>query len=143
MSTLSEMNTLVSDLRDAVAEKKKAEDFASACEAKIKELKGKLSSYLNENNLDKYVVAGVGQIYLVKKESFTTPKTNEQKEQLFNYIKEKYGAEDLVAKLSIHSATLNSWANQEMEANASDPIFRIPGLDEPVQFTNLTFKATK
>lgn len=143
MATLSEMNTLVEELKSATEAKKKAEEYTKVCSETVQELKTKLLKILEENTLDKYVVPGIGQVYTVTEESFQTPKTIEEKKQLFDYIKNKYGGEDLMAKVSIHSATLNAWAKEEMSAMSSDPVFRIPGLNEPATFKKLTFRQSK
>lgn len=143
MSTLAEMNTLIAELKNVQAQKKKAEDYAASCENTMKEIRSKILKLLEDNGLENYAVPGVGRVHIQTQESFTTPKSNDEKQQLFEYIKQKYGEEDLVSKLSIHSATLNAWAKQEMEANSSDPIFRIPGLSEPTAFKKLSFREAK
>ena len=85
----------------------------------------------------KYFVDGVGTVSVVQKSSYQTPKTIEDKAQLFDYIQRKHGQEALMNYLSIHSASLNSFANKELESN---PTLTIPGLNTPTVTTELRFR---
>ncbi len=85
----------------------------------------------------KYFVDGIGTVSLVSDSSVTTPKTNEDKEALFGYLEGKFGKDGMIAMLSVHSATLNSFVNKELEAN---PSLVIPGLSTPTVTTSLRFR---
>lgn len=85
----------------------------------------------------KYFVDGIGTVSLVQKSSVTTPKTNEDKEALFAYIYSKFGEQGLIAMQSVHSTTLNSFVNKELE---NDPSLVIPGLSTPTVTTELRFR---
>ncbi len=85
----------------------------------------------------KYFVDGLGTVSIVQKSSVTTPKSNEEKEALFGYIRDKFGVDGLTAMISVHSATLNSFVNKELDA---DPSLVIPGLTTPTVTTELRFR---
>ena len=84
-----------------------------------------------------YTVDGIGQVYTVTKEQYTTPKISEDKTKLFNYIEDKYGPDVLMFMVSINHQTLNSWANKETETGE---VMAIPGLAEPTSVTTLSFR---
>lgn len=91
---------------------------------------------LKANGRTKFEAEGIASVRIQSKDMFTTPKTQEQKEALFEYIRTKHGADALLGLLSIHSGTLNSWANKEID---SDPTLQIPGLEAPTSVETLYF----
>ena len=134
--TLEQMDQLLVDLRqkrDRYDElKANATEAHGAYEAQMK----LVIDTLNANKRNNYSVDGVGSVHIVHKEVYTTPKTNEQKTSLFNFIKEKYGPDVLMSMVSINSQTLNSWANKEAEAG----VMSIPGLEAPTMQENLSLR---
>jgi uncharacterized protein YhaN len=94
----------------------------------------------------KYNVEGLGTAYFINKLLVPTPKTIENKKQLFEYIKARHGDIFLMDKLSIHSATLNKLYNDEFneyKETSQDAIFNIPGLDAPTAHQSLGFRKDK
>lgn len=80
--------------------------------------------------------------YLFFKEmrsSVTTPKTLEDKEKLFNWLKEKAIFMEIV---SVNSQTLNSLYKNLSEDAAKEGIldFQIPGVANPTTYTTLKLK---
>ena len=134
--TLEQMDQLLVDLRqkrDHYDElKAKATEAHGIYEAQMK----LVIDTLNANKRNSYSVDGVGSVHIVHKEVYTTPKTNEQKTSLFNFIKENYGPDVLMSMVSINSQTLNSWANKEAEAG----VMSIPGLEAPTMQENLSLR---
>jgi hypothetical protein len=72
--------------------------------------------------------------------SVGVPKTLEAKQALFDYIQEKYGLEVAMDKFSMHSKTLNSFYNQELEASGDPSLFNLPGVDVPTSTTSVSFR---
>ena len=134
--TLEQMDQLLVDLsakRDRYDElKANATEAHNEYEAQMK----LVIDTLNANKRNSYTVEGVASVHIVHKEVYTTPKTNEQKTQLFNFIKEKYGPDVLMSMVSINSQTLNSWANKEAESG----VMSIPGLEAPTMQENLSLR---
>lgn len=136
--TLEQMDELVANL----AAKRKAHAAAKAeATERYKELaeaENLLIGALKASGKKKYEMDGVGLVYISHKDTFPTPKTNEEKIALFNYIKQKYGPDVLMNMSGINHQTLNSWAKKEIEA---DPLVKIPGLGLPTTEEQLNFRS--
>jgi hypothetical protein len=153
--TTEELDVLSKKYQDKYAayEAKKKESSAILKEAEI--LEAELIAAFEAAGKSKYYVEGIGTFYFVDKMSVKTPKTLDQKKELFKYIQTKYGETVLLDKVGIVSATLNSFYNSELEAfNARSKaaleageefteIFTIPGLDEPTNMRSLNLKKEK
>lgn len=135
--TVEQMDDMVRDLRDAKdvydSFNEQAEEAKKAYEAKRKILLDALRTLKRDN----YSVDGFGLAYISRKEVYTVPKTNDDKNKLFTYIKEKYGPDALMSMVGIHSATLTSWANKETETG---DVMQIPGLEQPTMIETLNFR---
>lgn len=136
-TTLAQMDTMIATLSQKRAEHKAAKAEADRILAEVEEAEKLVISALKSNGKTKYELEGVGLVYISFRDSFTTPKTNEQKIALFNYIKSKHGPDVLMGLTSINSMTLNSWAKKEIE---SDPTLQIPGLESPTSTEILNFR---
>lgn len=99
----------------------------------VDKLQMKAVAALKAAGKSKWQVDGLGTFSIVTKYQITTPKTIEEKVELFDYIEKKYGKEVLEGMLSIHSGTLNSFYNQEFENSDSDEklTFSLPGVGAP------------
>lgn len=86
--------------------------------------------------LTKQHIPGQGTIYVQTKYSVKTPKTMAEKLALFDYIKSTKGEETLNGLLSIHSATLNSFYDSELETakERGDHRWALPGVGEPEMY---------
>jgi len=90
-----------------------------------------------------YKVDAIGNIILVTKNVVTTPKTLENKRELFGWINKLYGADVLDTMVSVNHQTLNSFYNQEAEKSVHDPLFHIPGLEMPTLTESVSFRRAK
>ena len=81
---------------------------------------------MEELELDKFSTKK-GTFSFKYDESFKTPKTPEDREAFFSFLKEKGVYDEMI---TVNSRTLNSWAKQEVEAAENDGNFdlEIPGL---------------
>ena len=134
--TLEAMDALITELRRARETYDSAKKFSTEKHNELEEIEKRVMGALAANGKSKYEAEGVGLVYLVEKEVYTTPKTNEEKRLLFQYIKDKYGNDSLSSMLGINYATLNSWANKEVESG----VMKIPGLAQPTMATTLNFR---
>lgn len=107
-------------------------EIASAAYEKLEAVKHKILEYLKAANLDNHKVPGLGTAYIISKLAVTTPKTIEEKRELFEYIRKNHGDDALTAYLSINHNSLNAFYNQEAERHKEDPLFSVPGIGEPV-----------
>jgi len=142
--SVEELDTLVANLRAQreVCDRLKEE---KAKAEKLKEkLEGMILEFLRASGKSKYFVDGIGTVYQIEKLVFPTPKSVEQKQALFDYIRQKYGDEALLGYLSMNHNTLNSFAGKEMEVGLKeDPNFKIPGLEEPTRRVTLGMRKDK
>jgi hypothetical protein len=134
--TLQQMDDLVKQYAEARSKYDEAKAESNKAHAELQALEGQLVQTLSVNGKTSYNVDGVGSLSVVTLESYKTPKDAEAKKNLFKYIQQKYGQESLTNMLSIHSATLNSWANQEAQSG----VMSIPGLDQPTVTESLRFR---
>lgn len=134
---VAKLDAMVADYRtkraDYEAKKQEANEAYHLLEDAEKLVKDALISL----GKSKYFVDGIGTVSTVQKSSFKTPKTQEEKAALFDYIRSKHGESALMDYLSIHSASLNSFANKELETN---PTLQIPGLATPTVTIELRFR---
>lgn len=137
--SLTKMRDLVETKRQLASKKAELSDQLKELNGVITDLDMKIIAYLKEADLKSFSVPGIGSVTKKDNFSFKTPKTNEEKDALFQYIESKYGPDVLKAKLSINSVHLNAWAKEEMENNQDDPLFSIPGLGEPSHYETLSF----
>lgn len=134
--SLEQMNELVVSLRAARDEYDARKKLATEAHNVLEEIETKVIQTLQAAKMSKYEVAGVASVSISHRESFTTPKTNEQKKELFDYIKTKFGPESLMSMVSINSQTLNAWATRESEAG----VMKIPGLEAPTATETLSVR---
>lgn len=122
--------------REQYEEKKK---ISSECYSKLSGLEDQLTEAMQSLGKTKWSIDGVGSINLVNKFMVKVPDSIEDRRLLYEYIKNKYGEETVLKKFSVHSRTLNSFYNEEME-NSEDPsLFSLPGVDTPTHTVNLRF----
>ncbi len=129
--SLEQMDLLVKwylDKREAYEEAKK---ISTEKYHEYEAAEGKIIAALKAAGKKSYKVDGVGIFSLTFKEVVTTPKTAEEKQLVFSWIKDKYGEEVLTNMVSINHATLNSFYNQEAEKAEDRSLFEIPGLAAP------------
>lgn len=142
--TTEELDKVVADFREA--EEKYLEIDSKKKEAyKIREEKKQIVlETMQKAGKSKYYVEGLGTVYEINKYLVATPKTLEDKEAFFGYLKEHYGDTFLMDKLGVHSATLNKIYNtalEEAKENGEDvSTFSIPGLDSPNVYKNIGFR---
>lgn len=138
LSTLDGMVKELVELRKVHQAKK---DEASAAHADVESMEAKISSVLQASGKSKYFVDGVGTAYLINKYVVRTPKDNQSKMLLFDYIKHRHGEDVLVSKLSVNHQSLNSFYNEEVAALAKEgKLAQIPGIEEPTHEINLGFR---
>jgi len=127
--TLKEVQTLCLELFKCKAVKATIEARKKEENDKIAKLEFKIIQAFEDAGCEKQSIPGVGAVFLKNLTSYRTPKSDEQKALLREFM----GAEKWDAMASINSRTLNTWANEEFEAAVEEGNhnFAIPGLDEP------------
>ena len=117
-------------------EYQQAKEHAESLYGKLKDHQERIITELENLELASYKSkAGIFSYKYVS--TFKTPKTPEQKELFYSYLKER-GIFD--SMISVNSRTLNSWAKQEEEANAHIINFQVPGLEKGTPETVATMR---
>ena len=136
--SVTEMDKLIQQLSEKRKEYEASKRASADKYRELEELETLVTNTLKTAGRSKYEAEGVAAVDIRVRESFTTPKSVEDKTRLFNYIKNKYGADTLLTMTSINHATLNSWASKEIEA---DPGLQIPGMQAPTATEILYFRS--
>jgi len=135
------LDNLVKEMKAAEAEYDEAKKVSTEKLRKYEEIEKKVIDTLVACGKSKWFVDGMGTAYLINKYVVKTPKTNEEKKALFDYINNKYGSDTLIAKLSINHNTLNSFVNEERDLLAKEgKLAKIPGIEDPTHETYLGFR---
>lgn len=151
--TTEELDARSKKYQDKYEEYERAKQIASDLYKEAEELEGKLVEALELAGKSKYYVEGIGTFYFMDKMTVPTPKTIEQKKQLFNYIKETHGDVFLMDKVSINHQTLQTLYKTDFEEHkekclkegrdAEAANFSIPGLQAPTNMRSLGLKKEK
>jgi len=141
--SMKEMDKLVKDYVEKREGHEAAKKLASEAYNLREEAEFKVLSALKAAGKTKYVVEGVGTFSIVCKEQVTVPKTIEDKDKLFAWIRQTYGEDILKDMVSIHSAKLNSFYKDAAEQAEDRSTFSIPGIDQPVVREEVRFNRSK
>lgn len=115
-------------------------DEAKALKAVYDETEIELMDLLKRAKKTKYQAEGLGTVGITNKYMVKTPKSIEDKQSLFDWIKGKFGYESMMGLTTINSQTLNAFVNEIKE---KEPTIEIPGLEAPTHRETLSFRAEK
>lgn len=138
--SIEELDGLVKEYLAKREEYEAAKKIQSEKYGEYQSMENKLMSTLKAAGKKTYIVDGVGRATIVQKNVITVPKELSDKRSLWDWIAAKYGKDALDDMLSIHSAKLTSWYNQESEQNKDNPLFKVPGIQPPTMVENLSFR---
>lgn len=132
---LSEKTLLAATLKNEIDE---AELALSQKSAKYKTLCNEIINMLEAMDISSVKMHGFN-FYTQEKSSVKIPKTLEEKQMLFNYLKEINLFDEII---TVHSATLNSLykslSEQEEEKGNFD--FQLPGVEPATSYKSLVLK---
>lgn len=111
---------------------------------KMEGLKLDVMKMMEAGDLQKFPLPGYGTVYRQQSFSVKTPKTPQDKEKLFTWIKETKGEDVLDNLLSINSMTLNSLFKEELEQakERGDVNWAMPGVGVPEVYYKLGMRNT-
>jgi hypothetical protein len=139
-TTTAELNLLFSRYTDAREAYDSYRLVSNQKHAQMKKLEQQLIETIKLSGLERYSVPELGSISLVQSMVFPTPKSNEDKEALFGYIREEYGEDALLAYTSINFQALNFFLRTEYEKFAEQNEAKvIPGVESPTVRETLRF----
>ncbi len=131
------MDNLIRGYQEARASYEEKKRESNEAHKVLEEYEQKVVAALKATGKSRYNVDGVGLVSFYTKETYATPKSNEEKKSLFDYIKDQYGPDTLMAMVGINHQTLNSWAKKEFEEKG---VMQIPGLAQPTGMEVLSFR---
>lgn len=109
---------MVRDLRTAKDRKKELEDELKTVNGKIRSLaEHEIPDYMEENDIDKLSVEGVGTCYLTQK-VYASVKVDDR-EGFYEWLREN-GNADLI-KETVYPATLNAFAKEQLSEGKALP----------------------
>ena len=129
---IQEMDNLCKALKLAEAEYKEKKKAATEADARRSEIRASILDQLDRAGMKSFK-SNHGTVTNVIKLSYKTPKTTEEKEAFFSYIRENHGEDSYKALQTVNSASLNSFLN-EVDAT------HVPGLEAPVERSTLSFR---
>jgi len=89
----------------------------------------------------RYIAEGIGQVSISENLSVATPKTPEEKQAFFNWLKQEMGEDGYLTYASVNSASLNSLYKQKVEEyGARGEVLEIAGLQQPTSFNKLSLR---
>ena len=145
--TVEELDSLCKEFKAAQEVYQQLKAQSDVAYKEQERLKGKVVEAMELAGKSKYFVEDVGTFYFSDKMSVRIPKDIESKKEFFKYLHDKYGATVYWDKISVHSATLNSFYNAELEAfNEKAKMgevsgdFHIPGLEAPTAMRSLNVR---
>lgn len=130
MTTIKNLENMVEQSYELAAEIKRIEkEELTPKKEKLALLDSQILAVLEEHEMKSWKGAK-GHVIRQRRYSVTTPKSIEDKQAFFSWLKAKHGDTVFWDKMGIHSGVLNSLYNEEMEAakEAGDFMFEMPGV---------------
>lgn len=123
------------EFRDKV---KKREAQLEREKAALSEMVESIKRTLEAGGLESFISRSC-TVSVQQKTSVKVPKSPEQREAFFGYLKEAGAFDDLI---TVNSQTLNSWYNAEKETHDKEnpEPFAVPGLDDVSEYTTLSIR---
>lgn len=138
--SIDQMDQAVKRLREAKSAKQKVDAEAKQIGQEYKEAQYTVMTLMKEAGKSTYIAEGFGRVTVTEELSVRTPKSPEQKEAFFAWIKENMGEDAYYAYMSINSSSLNSLYKQKVEEYGEQgQVLNIDGLEEPTSFSKLSF----
>ena len=133
--TVAELDQACEKLLAKKQELEAASEVVTNLQAEYTGLELKVLAHLEMFGKDRYQAAS-GMLSVVNKFSYKIPRTTEDREKFFQYLKEKGHYDSLI---SVNSQTLNAYCKEEMEAAAlsGNIDFSLPGISEPTHYQRI------
>jgi len=141
--TMQELDLLGQAIFKLKKEIEEQERFIDGRKETLNKMQGKMLSILERFGRTNYAIPGEGMLIKTERLTVTLPKTPEDRESFFKYLRDKGLFEDLV---TVNSQTLNAFYKKEFEAAAQEGRavgFKIPGISEPKTVVNLNVRKGK
>lgn len=125
--TVEELDDLCREVVKTREDYEAAHKTSNEYDAIHKKAKAKLMEALTKLGKKTYTVDGLGTVSKVERLKVTVPKDLESKKKMIEYFLSQ--GDNISSKyLTVNSMSLNSWYRQEAD---NDPLFELPGVEEP------------
>ena len=139
--SIDDMDNAVKKLRDAKLKYDEAVATKNESYARYQDAQEATMALLKRAGKDEYTVKGFGKVSIKEELSVKTPKSPEEKEAFFNWIKDTMGDDAYFSYMTVNSNSLNSLYKQKVEeAGARGEILDVPGLEAPTSYTKLSLR---
>ena len=141
--TAKQVETLVDDLAKVKGHIQALKDQEKAFQQKSTQIENQILEYLKATEKKAYI-GKAGKIELRQSLSYRTPKDEENKRKLLEYIKAK-GDDVYYGLVGVNSQTLNAFCKREHEWAQENNIFpfEVAGVGDPVVYEKVIFKKVK
>ena len=138
--SVAQMDDAIAVLRQLDNEKKAAKKLADEAGRAYTEQANKVMAMMKEAGKDTYIVTGFGRVTLSEQLSVTTPKSPEDKEKFFSWVRNEMGEDSYYHYMSVNSNSLNALYREKADEYAAEgKVLNIEGLEAPTSFTKLSF----
>ena len=130
-----EFDDAVKALAEATMDYDQVDNLLKEASEKKEQARALVLSLMEKSGKTKYQLDGYGTVSISRKYSVATPKDNDSKAEMLKYFR-GLGPDAYLSYVSINSATLNGYLNEQKE---KDPSFTIPGVGEPNLIQTIRF----
>jgi len=139
--SLTDMDNAIAKLRSAKDCYKDADRISKDLYKLVKEAEEQVIDMMERSGKKRYIAEGIGQVSISENLSVATPKTPEEKQAFFNWLKQEMGEDGYLTYASVNSASLNSLYKQKVEEyGARGEVLEIAGLQQPTSFNKLSLR---
>jgi len=135
---IEEVTKMQEKMWELYAEKKELEDKAEKLGSQLQKYRCIMLKLMEDNEVDRYDCQ-YGSMTYQAGINFKFPSNIEDKAKYFSWIKEKYGEDVYLDKVSIYAATNNSFLKEEYLAQEAEKenSFFVPGVSPPEPYVKL------
>lgn len=136
--SISELTKLIENLTTLRAKYDVMKAELSNCASDVKQVEDKILTILVDSTLPTFKCE-FGSVSIRNTKTFKQPESLEEKQKLFEYLREKNVFDEMV---SVNSRSLSSWASREVEAAEAEGNFGWvpPGLSAPNEYKQLSLR---
>jgi hypothetical protein len=138
--SVAQMDEAIVVLRQLDNEKKAAKAKADEASKAYTEQQTKVMKLMEAAGKEEYVVTGYGKVRLSEMLSVRTPKSPDEKQRFFNWVRENMGEDSYYHYMSVNSQSLNALYKEKVEEfGARGELLEIDGIEAPTSYTKMSF----
>lgn len=139
--SITDMQEHIKVLRELKTEYDTAKKLSTKAYDLYKDKEIEVIEILKGAGQDNFTVKGVGAVSLSETLSVQTPKSPEQKQAFFDWLKKEMGEDGFWAYATVNSASLNSLYKQKVaEYGQRGEVLEVEGLNQPTSYTKLSLR---